>query len=94
MILVKKPASTDAGFFDAVFSFFTILCRNRCLPVSMADPEGVRLRAGEHMGTVGFDCGTKVGTRFTVRSKGDRPECRTDRRAAPPRPDADSTRLP
>lgn len=33
MILVKKPASTDAGFFDTVFSLFTILCRNRCLPV-------------------------------------------------------------
>ncbi|EDS03944.1 hypothetical protein ALIPUT_01006 [Alistipes putredinis DSM 17216] len=33
MILVKKPASVDAGFFDAVFSLFTILCRNRCLPV-------------------------------------------------------------
>ena len=58
------------------------------------NPEGVRLRFGEHVGTVGFDCGTKVGTRFTVRSKGDRPECRTDRRAAPPRLDADSTRLP
>lgn len=28
MILVKKPASVDAGFFDAVFSLFTILCRN------------------------------------------------------------------
>lgn len=94
MILVKKPASVDAGFFDAVFSLFTILCRTGVCRFSMADPEGVRLRSGEHLGTVGFDYVTKVGTRFTVRSKGDRPECRTDRRAAPPRLDADSTRLP
>ena len=71
-------------FFDV-----TGVCRFR-----WRNPEGVRLRSGEHLGTVGFDYVTKVGTRFTVRSKGDRPERRTDRRAAPPRPDADSTRLP
>ena len=82
-------ASLMRCFLFLRFFAVTGVCR-----FSMAESRGVRLRAGEHVGTVGFDYGTKVGTRFTVRSKGDRPERRTDRRAAPPRLDADSTRLP
>ena len=82
-------ASLMRCFLFLRFFAVTGVCRFR-----WRNPEGVRLRFGEHLGTVGFDYVTKVGTRFTVRSKGDRPERRTDRRAAPPRPDADSTRLP
>ncbi len=82
-------ASLMRCFLFLRFFAVTGVCRFR-----WRNSEGVRLRSGEHLGTVGFDYVTKVGTRFTVRSKGDRPERRTDRRAAPPRPDADSTRLP
>ena len=64
-------ASLMRCFLFLRFFAVTGVCRFR-----WRNPEGVRLRSGEHLGTVGFDYVTKVGTRFTVRSKGDRPERR------------------
>ena len=50
-------ASLMRCFLFLRFFAVTGVCRFR-----WRNPEGVRLRSGEHLGTVGFDYVTKVGT--------------------------------